>query len=146
MKQNDKTKEEVLALLVWFRLSRTYHQSLKRSNTFLKKWGLTVAQFDVLVQIGTHTRLSQLDLANTLLVTKGNITKLLMKMEENDWIIREKEKKSKYLSLTSKGQDLYNEIVPQQEHQQAAYFERLDGEELKQLHDLLKKVGEPEET
>ncbi|MFB4213271.1 MarR family winged helix-turn-helix transcriptional regulator [Shouchella sp. JSM 1781072] len=146
MKQNDKTKEEVLALLVWFRLSRTYHQSLKRSNTFLKKWGLTVAQFDVLVQVGTHKRLSQLDLANTLLVTKGNITKLLTKMEENGWILREKEKKSKYLSLAPKGQDLYNEIVPQQEQHQAAYFDRLDGEELKQLHELLKKVGEPQET
>jgi len=146
MKQKNKSREDVLALLVWFRLSRTYHHSLKQSNTFLKEWGLTVAQFDVLVHIGANKRLSQLDLAHSLLVTKGNITKLLAKMEEHGWVKREKEKRSKYLSLTEKGKQLYDDIVPQQEQQQAAYFNHLTSDELKQLHELLKKVQEPHAT
>jgi hypothetical protein len=42
---------------------RFYNQSIRESNQHLKNWNLSSAQFDVLVQVGSHERLSQQDLA-----------------------------------------------------------------------------------
>ncbi|MFD2615367.1 MarR family winged helix-turn-helix transcriptional regulator [Paenibacillus gansuensis] len=132
--------EERLGLLLWFRISRFYNQSIRESNQHLKQWNLSAAQFDILVQIGSHERLSQQELADKLLVTKGNITQLLGKLEEAGWIMREQEWKTKYLSLTQKGKEMFDEIVPKQEQFQASQFSGLALEERKQLLALLKKI------
>lgn len=43
---------ERLGVLLWFRLSRFYNRSIRETNQHLKKWNVSAAQFDVLVQIG----------------------------------------------------------------------------------------------
>jgi DNA-binding MarR family transcriptional regulator len=134
------TKDERQGLMIWYRLSRIYNQSIRESNLHLKKWNLSVAQFDVLVQVGSHERLSQQELANKLFVTKGNITQLLSKLEYLGLIIRDQEWKTKYLSLTEKGRELFHEVVPMQEQFQASQFCNLKKEEKKQLLKLLKKI------
>lgn len=93
---------ERLGVLLWFRLSRFYNRSIRETNQHLKKWNVSAAQFDVLVQIGGNDRLTQQELGNKLFVTKGNVTQLLNKMEQLDWIQREQEGTTKYISLTEK--------------------------------------------
>ncbi|MGY4691289.1 MarR family winged helix-turn-helix transcriptional regulator [Salibacterium sp. K-3] len=132
--------DERLGLLLWFRLSRFYNQSLRRSNAHLKEWGLTVAQFDVLAQVGTHEPLTQNELAEKLFVTKGSITQLLGRMEELGWIRREQEWRKKVLTLTSAGWEMFDQIVPRQEQFQASQFQALDKDEQKQLLELLRKL------
>ncbi|RAS79007.1 MarR family transcriptional regulator [Priestia endophytica] len=95
----------------------------------LRKWKLSTAQFDILVQVGSHERLSQQELANKLFVTKGNITQLLSKMEELGLIKREQEWKTKYLSLTEEGKEFFYEVVPKQEYFQASQFSNLNYKE-----------------
>lgn len=133
-------KEERLGLMLWFRLSRLYNQSVRESNQHLRAWNLSAAQFDILVQVGTHERLSQQELADKLLVTKGNITQLLSKMEDMGIMIREQQWKTKYLALTEQGKELYQEVVPRQEQFQASQFSALSSEEKKQLLELLRKL------
>ncbi|WP_210610059.1 MarR family winged helix-turn-helix transcriptional regulator [Priestia flexa] len=133
-------REERLGLLLWFRISRFYNQSIRESNQHLKKWNLTAAQFDVLVQVGSYERLSQQDLAEKLFVTKGNITQLLNKIEKMGLIKRDQEWKTKYISLTEKGQQLFQEVVPDQEQFQSAQFSALNTEEKKVLLKLLKNL------
>ncbi|MBT2664159.1 MarR family transcriptional regulator [Bacillus sp. ISL-4] len=132
--------EERLGLMLWFRITRIYNQSIRESNQHLKKWNLSAAQFDILVQVGSHERLSQQELANKLFVTKGNITQLLRKMEELGLIKREQEWKTKYLSLTEEGKEFFHEVVPKQELFQASQFANLNETEKQQLLDLLSKV------
>ncbi|MGG0730062.1 MarR family winged helix-turn-helix transcriptional regulator [Bacillus paramycoides] len=132
--------EDRLGLLLWFRLSRFYNRSIRETNQHLKKWNVSAAQFDVLVQIGGHDRLTQQELGNKLFVTKGNVTQLLNKMEQLEWIGREQEGTTKYISLTEKGRALYEEIVPPQEMFQAEQFHNLNIEEQNQLLKLLKKL------
>ncbi|MDF2083195.1 MarR family winged helix-turn-helix transcriptional regulator [Bacillus pseudomycoides] len=132
--------EERLGLLLWFRLSRFYNRSIRETNQHLKEWSLSAAQFDVLAQIGGHDRLTQQELGRKLFVTKGNITQLLNKMEQLDWIKREQEGTTKYLSLTEKGRVLYEEVVPPQEMFQAEQFDKLNRNEQKQLLELLRKL------
>jgi len=130
-----------LDLMIWFRLSRFYNHSLRLSNQHLKKWQLTAAQFDVLAQVGVADKISQQDLGEKLVVSKGNTTQLLQKMEQRDLIAREQEWKTKYISLTEKGKALFADVVPIQETFQADHFNKLNEEEKKQLHHLLKKLG-----
>ncbi|HIE8454642.1 TPA: MarR family winged helix-turn-helix transcriptional regulator [Bacillus cereus] len=132
--------EDRLGLLLWFRLSRFYNKSIRETNQHLKKWNVSAAQFDVLAQVGGHDRLMQQELGNKLFVTKGNITQLLNKMEQLDWIRREQEGTTKYISLTEKGRALYEEIIPPQERFQAEQFQNLNVEEQHQLLQLLKKL------
>ncbi|NDI34679.1 MarR family winged helix-turn-helix transcriptional regulator [Chengkuizengella sediminis] len=146
MKQNTNKllndKEKRLGLILWIRFVRFVNKNSRQSNQFLNQWNLSTAQFDVLAQIGsyTHGRLTQQELAKRMLVTKGNVTLLLKKMEDVDLIIREQEWKNKYISLTKKGEQLYNEVVPQQEQLRANQFRGLNREEQKQLLYLLKKI------
>lgn len=135
-----------LDLLLWFRLSRFYNQSLRLSNQHLKEWGLSAAQFDVLAQVGMHDRISQQELGRKLFVTKGNITQLLQKMEKLGLIEREQDWKTKYISLTEQGKEMYTRVVPAQEDVQASHFSRLTDAEKKQLNELLKKLGNREES
>lgn len=65
---------------------------------------------------------------------------LLMKMEELDLVERQQEWRTKYVQLTKKGQDLFNEVTPLQERVQAECFSALNKEEKKQLLTLLKKL------
>ncbi|MHA6259124.1 MarR family winged helix-turn-helix transcriptional regulator [Sporosarcina sp. CAU 1771] len=129
-----------LDLLIWFRIARFYTKSLRSSNRHLKKWGLTAAQFDVLVQVGTFDKLTQQELGDKLFVTKGNITHLLQKLESLGLIEREQDWKTKYVSLTEQGRALFDEVVPVQEDFQANQFENLTEDEKKQLNELLKKL------
>ncbi|HDR4421246.1 TPA: MarR family transcriptional regulator [Bacillus cereus] len=132
--------EDRLGLLLWFRLSRFYNKSIRETNQHLKEWNVSAAQFDVLAQVGGQGRLTQQELGNKLFVTKGNITQLLNKMEQLEWIRREQEGTTKYISLTEKGKALYEEIVPPQETFQAEQFQNLNVEEQHQLLRLLKKL------
>ncbi|WP_091584572.1 MarR family winged helix-turn-helix transcriptional regulator [Alteribacillus bidgolensis] len=137
--------DERLALLLWFRLSRFYNQSIRRSNKHLKRWELSAAQFDVLVQVGTYQPLTQNELAAKLFVTKGNITQILRRMEELGWVQREQVWKKKVISLTDAGNSLFEEVVPHQEQFQASQFQGLEKEEQKQLLNLLKKLQQQNE-
>ncbi|WP_424767612.1 MarR family winged helix-turn-helix transcriptional regulator [Paenibacillus sp. sgz302251] len=133
-------RDERLGLMIWFRLSRVYSQSVRETHQHLKKWGLSAAQFDMIAQVGVHDRLTQQQLANKLFVTKGNITQLLGKLEGQGLVQREQEWKTKYVSLTEKGKELFNEVVPMQEQFQASQYNGLNQAEKKQLLELLKKI------
>lgn len=133
-------RERMISILAWFRLSRFYHESIRRSNQHLKKWDLTISQFDVLAQVGASEPISQQELAEKLLVTKGNVTHMLAKMEQLGWVKREREWKTKYITLTPKGKRMLEDVLPAQEQFQADQFKNLSFEEKKQLHELLKKL------
>lgn len=133
-------RDKRLGLMIWFRLSRVYNRSLRETHQHLKKWELSAAQFDILAQVGAHDRLTQQQLADKLFVTKGNITQLLGKLENMGFIKREQEWKTKYVSLTEKGKELFDAAVPLQEQYQASQYNALNQAEKKQLLKLLRKI------
>ena len=55
---------------------------------FLQQVGITNAQYDILNYVYNHTGRTQKELATTLVVTKGNITQIITKMERLDLIKR----------------------------------------------------------
>src|SRR5947207_14354127 len=67
-------------LLAWLHLVRTYNKMHHHSMDQLKCSHMTPARFDVLAQLIVAPGISQQELSDRLLVTKGNITTLLDKM------------------------------------------------------------------
>ena len=127
------------ALLGWLRLMRVYQKVDRASAEHLKGWGFSVAQFDVLAHVGASEGMTQQELADSLLVTKGNVCQLLDKLEDRGLISRRHEGRSNLLFLTDEGRQLFERIVPVHEAVIAERFSVLTEREQTQLYELLRK-------
>jgi DNA-binding MarR family transcriptional regulator len=103
------------AVPAWLRLVRVFQKVDRASVDLLRQWDLSVAQFDVLVQVGVAEGMTQQKLADQLLVTKGNVCQLLDRMEERGLLVRRQEGRANHLYLTEKGRSLRAESLPAQE-------------------------------
>ena len=127
------------AIMGWLRLMRIYQKVDRRSAGRLRRWGLSVAQFDVLAHVGASEGMTQQELADSLLVTKGNVCQLLGKMEQRGLILRRHEGRTNRLFLTDEGQRLFEEVVPAHEAGIAERFSVLSVEDQARLHELLRR-------
>jgi DNA-binding MarR family transcriptional regulator len=128
------------AVLAWLRLARVFQKVTTRSERFFRSQGLNTAQFDVIAQVGATGGITQQQLADALLVTKGNISQLLNKLEHDGLITRRQEGRSNCLFLTERGQALYTLVVPRQEALIAELLQPLTPDEQRELLRLLRKL------
>ncbi len=128
------------SVLAWLRLARVFQKIDRASAEHLRRWGLSVAQFDALAQVGAAPGLTQQELAHHLLVTKGNICQLLDRLEQGGLIERRQEGRTKRLFLTEAGQRLFAEVVPAQERLIASLFSSLAPEEERALLGTLRRL------
>lgn len=80
----------------------------KYFNDALAEYNLSLIQALCILMIHEHGQLNQKHLSDGLYITKGAITKAVLKLESGDWIIREKsqnDKRCNVLKLTQKGED-----------------------------------------
>ncbi len=125
----------------WMRLARAYHRIDRASAELLRGWDLSVAQFDVLTQIGAREGLTQQALAERLLVTKGNVSQLIARMVRRGLVRRAQEGRAMALFLTAEGRALYARVVPEQEALIAGRFAALSPAELRALAAALRALG-----
>lgn len=129
-----------LGVALWARIARIYSHNMRQAAARLRALDLSVAQFDALAQIGAHEGLTQQELAQRLLVTEGNITQLLDRLQQRGLIARCREGRLKRLVLTETGRQLRDKAVPGQEWFQADQFAALTPDERRTLLALLGKV------
>ncbi len=127
-------------LLAWLRLARIFQKVERNSGEHLRGWDLNVAQFDVLAHVGASEGMTQQELADSLLVTKGNVCQLLDRMEGRGWISRRQQGRANRLFLTDAGRRLFDEVVPAHEALIAGRFSVLSEGEQERLHELLRKL------
>jgi DNA-binding MarR family transcriptional regulator len=128
------------SVMAWMRLARVFQKIDRASEVHLRPWNLNVAQFDVLARVGAAKGITQQELADRLLVTKGNISQLLDRLERRGLLKRCQEGRTNTLSLTEEGQQLYAQVVPAQEEMVAQHFSALTSQEVNQLLHLLRKL------
>jgi DNA-binding MarR family transcriptional regulator len=128
------------AVLAWLRLARVFQKIDTRSERFFRTHELNTAQFDVLAQVGAGRGMTQQELADALLVTKGNISQLLSKLEQVGLLTRRQEGRTNCLSLTERGEALFQLVVPQQEALIADLLTPLSADEQRELLRLLRKL------
>jgi DNA-binding MarR family transcriptional regulator len=128
------------AVPAWMRLVRVFQKVDRASVEHLRQWDLSVAQFDVLAKIAGNQGLTQQELADRLLVTKGNVCQLLDRMEHNGLLVRQQEGRANRLFLTPTGKRLAEQVVPAQESVVTKCFSPLNADEQQQLLSLLRKL------
>ena len=127
-------------LLAWLRLMRVFQKVDRLSGEQLRAWDLSVGQFDVLARVGAAEGIVQQELADSLLVTKGNVCQLLDRMERRGFIVRRREGRTNRIFLTDEGRRLFDEVVPAHEALIAERFSTLSRPEQGRLHELLRKL------
>jgi len=127
-------------LLAWLRLARVF-QKVDRVATESLRWRqLSPAQVDVLAKVGSSEGISQQELADALLVTKGNVCQLLHKMEGSGLLERRPDGRVNRLFLTDQGRRLYDEVVPRHDAMLAEQFNTLSEPDQRALLRLLRQI------
>ena len=124
-----------LAVAVWSRLVRVYQKVDRLSERNFAELGLNTACFDVIARVASHEGLTQGELAESLLVTKGNVSQLVTKLVGSGLLERRAEGRSQHLFLTASGRELATVAVPRQE---ALLVETLAGLSDREQSDLLR--------
>jgi DNA-binding MarR family transcriptional regulator len=122
------------------RLMRVYHKIDRRTAQALKCWGLSVSRFDVLNQAGLREGRTQQDLADALLVTKGNIVQLLDGMESDGLLLRRRSGRTNHIYLTDRGRELRQDVLAAHEANIARELSILSPDEQQTLSGLLRKI------
>ena len=129
-----------LSVLAWLRLLRVVQKVERNLARQLRHWGLNNAQFDVMAHVGAAEGITQQELANSLLVTKGNVAQLLDRMEKRGLIERCPQGRTNRLFLTDEGRRTFAEVVPAHEAMIDEQLSVLSKEEQRQLFELLRKL------
>ena len=133
-------RDNTIGSLIWLRLIRFTNQSNQMSNEFLKRFDLTTAQFDVLLQIRTYQPLTQMELAEKVTVTQGGISRMLTRLEKKDILYENKIGKRKQLVLQSKEKHFRESIARATCISIFVFDDVLNEEEQKILYELMTKV------
>ncbi len=87
---------------------------VKAGDRFFSKYGVTTAQYDVLVILKySEKRLTQSDLGGHRVVSRSNITGIIDRLEKLGLVKREgstDDRRVKYIAITQKGKDLIKRV------------------------------------
>ncbi|EMA6344496.1 MarR family transcriptional regulator [Bacillus cytotoxicus] len=134
-------RKSTLSSLIWFRIARFTHQSNLLSNEFLKQFHITAAQFDVLNQVSIYQPLMQSQLATKVTVSEGGISRMLTRLEQEGYIQRKQDWKTKWITLTPKGEEKIHEVFEHQLNFQTSMLnECLTEDEQKTLYKIMTKL------
>ena len=136
--------DEERALRVWIALARCYATFARAVSARIMEYGLTTPQFGVLEALYHLGPLPLGELAEKLLVTGGNITYVMDRLEEQGLVTRERSNQDRRVvlaRLTEVGESLVAEIFPTHASAIAELAAELPVEEQEVLRVLLKKLG-----
>jgi MarR family 2-MHQ and catechol resistance regulon transcriptional repressor len=135
---------EERALRLWIALARCYSTFSRAVACKVQEYGLTTPQFGILEALHHLGPLSLGELAEKLLVTGGNVTYVMDRLEDQGLVYRERSPQDRRIiqaKLTPQGKELITKVFPGH----ARYVERLAShlgdEELEEMRSLLKKLG-----
>lgn len=138
------TDEQDTSLKLWVTLARCYATYAKAIAARVQDYGLTTPQFGTLEALYHLGPLSLGELADKLLVTGGNVTYVMDRLEDQGLVYRYRRPDDRRViqaKLTPEGRDLVAEVFPGH----AGYIEHLSRhlstDEQQQLAVLLKRLG-----
>jgi MarR family transcriptional regulator, organic hydroperoxide resistance regulator len=131
---------ETKAGIILFR----FHARLERRMAeVLVAHGLTLPQFDVLATLWHGEGITQQELAERLLVTKGNVVGLIDRVSAAGWVERRpdpEDRRANRLYLTESGKGLLSRAFPSQATLVKKVFGILSEGELRLFHELLERL------
>lgn len=128
------------AVLAWLRMLHFVSRTENAATGRFRPWNLSLAQFDVIAQVGASGGMMQQELAERLLSTQGNVCQLVNGLEKRGLVERRPEGRTKRLFLTVEGNRLFREVVPDHERWLPQQFTALSDAEQRELLRLLRKL------
>ncbi len=98
----------------WIKAGVFYQKSSRYLASLLRPLGLTVAQFDGLANLYVGDGITQQELAERLLVTKGNVTGLVNRLSERSLVERRlhpQDRRANTVHLTAQGRALAKDAL-----------------------------------
>ncbi len=133
-------KHRARAVTAWLRIARVFSRIDHRSSEELRNWNLTPAQLDVLARVGSDEGTTQQEVADALLVTKGNVCQLIDRMEHAGLLERRPQGRTNRLWLTEKGRTLHATVEPAHDALIAEQLSALTADEQAQFLRLIRKL------
>lgn len=133
-----------MSLRLWIALARCYGTFSRAIASRLAGYGLTTPQFGILEALHHLGPLTLGDLAQKLLVTGGNITYVMDRLEEQELVCRERsgnDRRVVWAKLTPKGRDLMVDVFPEHIDFIHGLTDVLEPAERQELRTLLRKLG-----
>ena len=136
--------DEDRSLRLWIALARAHATVTRSVSAKIAEYGLTLAQFGVLEALLHLGPLPLGELADKLLVTGGNVTYVMDRLEKQGLVERcrsEEDRRVITAVLTTEGRDLVQGVFPGHATFIADLMGALSVEEQEQARELLKKLG-----
>ena len=131
----------------WLQVVRCYQKGLRRLSERLAPLDVTSAQLDVLANLyaGPEQGLTQEQLGQRLLVTKGNVSSLLDRLCQRGWVVRSphpEDRRSNLVLLTDAGRLVAEQAVLVQSAFVADVMGDIDDQALLSLEVTLARLEE----
>ena len=138
-----------LALATYVRLMRAANAARSHASRYLGDSGLTLTQFAVLEALYHLGPMSLSDIAAKVLTTGGNLTMVAGNLERDGLVTRQKSPEDgrvQILVLPPKGKSLMRRVFPIHTAAISEFMATLNTEELEQLGNLCRELGQQEST
>lgn len=132
------------ALRMWVTLARAYATFNRQTIHQIRTFGLTQPQFGAIEALGHLGPMLIGDLSRKMLVSGGNMTCVIDNLEKEGLVVRthsEEDRRAVIVSLTTRGQELFERMFPEHAEHVAMLASVLTGDEQETLARLLKKLG-----
>jgi DNA-binding MarR family transcriptional regulator len=142
LQEDDKIRQRA-----WVKMALLYQKAFRVLAERLFGVGLSVAQFDLLVQLvqAEPEKPKQSDLAKRLLVTKGNISGMVTRMAEQGTLQRyddPNDRRSNRICITEQGRALHQAGSVIQQKLVCEMFEGVDHDTLRNLEEVVSNIIE----
>ena len=139
---SERSKE---SLRTWLRLlscENVIEQKIR--SRFREQFEVTLPQFDVLSELEhASEQLTMSQLSKELMVSNGNITGVVDRLEKNKLVVRirpEHDRRVQYIELTAEGKDAFRRMARKHEQWLEEWLANISIEEMNQLQSLLLKA------
>lgn len=127
----------------WLQMVRVFSVVGRLVSNTLGELGMTLPQFELLATLRFGEGVTQKELAERLLVTKGNVCGLLDRLENLGWVERrtdEKDNRINRLFLTPAGRRKFDNALPKHDQTVLATMNDLSDSDVKSLRFSLEKL------
>ena len=127
----------------WVQLVRTVSLIQRRIVSTLSAHEITLPQFDVLATLRFSEGVTQQELAERLLVTKGNVCGVLDRLEALGWVQRKpdpKDRRANRVYLTAAGRKRVDVLLPEHDALVVSTLGALPDGGVKSLRNLLEEL------
>jgi DNA-binding MarR family transcriptional regulator len=136
--------QQEVKLRTWLQLARTFYIVQRRVVSALSEHDITLPQFDVLATLRFNEGVTQQELAQRLLVTKGNVCGILDRLERSGWVERRQDPKdgrANRLHLTPAGHRKIDSVVPDHDAVVLRSLRTLAASDARTVRALLEEVA-----